>query len=680
MTLDPRFICSGDIESFFVDKLTALPLAAGVINFYVDGTNTPKSVYMLTGTPGTYAFVSIGDTMTLNSAGEYQYGGNPIVIYYFPYHCTVDGDPTTSTGVAELYSIAVFNSGGTQQSTRNAWPPLATNLTPSSNATDVINYIPNGQFLYYNAPNQVSAAFNDTNHTKNGLIIAQGGWTFQQTTGSTGSYTITFTQAPNGISGLLDFPINLVEVVCNTAGNETVHDLCISWPNVNTFSKQGGVNSFNLLFAANSVPNTTVNFGLYLTSYFGSSGSATVETLITTIPITHGFNYYNTIINFPDNSAKTVSAGSYVTLSLRTPSGQTCDVQFTDFALVQGSTALTNFPVMSDAQMLDEGIAGWMPIPDPGGMDLYLPLVLTPQGMTFDHSIVGQIIGKTETKANAVNNELLMDGSSFVFANYSSLGIPYARLGNYLLANSPGLTAPGGSAINAGGIPLYGTGANFVSIWLNSTAGKFDLNFNTSSGSNTVSDGTSGFTHTSADPLYVFTIPGVPTAGTYFTFTPAASGLVFNVWFTVNGAGTAPTAPTGANILVALVTADTIATTRLKIQNAINQYQFAILNTVGYFWRGLDPGGTVDPDVATRLANISYNGSQIITPSLGTYEGSQFTSHTHTLDGVNGVAQAPAFLSALGTSTAREANIPVGSSGGAETRPVNIALNWFIKY
>ncbi len=102
MALDPRFICTSDLEGYFDDKLTGLPLSAGYINFYIDGTNTPKSVYITTGSPPS-GFVPLGDTVTLNSTGNYQdNAGNNVVIYFFPYHCTVDGDPTTSTGELEL--------------------------------------------------------------------------------------------------------------------------------------------------------------------------------------------------------------------------------------------------------------------------------------------------------------------------------------------------------------------------------------------------------------------------------------------------------------------------------------------------------------------------------------------------------------------------------------------------
>ncbi len=206
---------------------------------------------------------------------------------------------------------------------------------------------------------------------------------------------------------------------------------------------------------------------------------------------------------------------------------------------------------------------------------------------------------------------------------------------------------------------------------------------NTASGSNAVNNQTSGFTHTAADPLYVFTVPGVPTATQYFSFTVATGGpLVYNVWFTVNGIGTAPTTPTGANILVKLVTADTVATTIQKIAKAVNGYQFQLIDLRGWFLRGLDPSATTDSDAATRTINgIADNANLWTGAFLGSLEAGAFASHTHPpLAGFSNFWEQKSGGNGFSGSGDASTAPTTGPIGGSETRPLNIACNFFIKY
>jgi hypothetical protein len=704
MALDSRFICSSDLQSIFLDKLDGEPLSAGVVTFYSDVNRTvKKAVYQLTGAGSTldpYAFSALTDPVTLNSIGGYQYNGNSIALYYFPFECTTDGDPTTASNVVELYYVTVENSGSQSQFSRGAWPPLASNIYPAGNSGNgVKNYIPNGQFLSHNDhPITTTNALVTT--TNDAYQIAQGGWTFQQTQGSTGVYTITFNSLISGIAGLTEFPAYAVVFTCVSHGNESQYDLSIQWPDVNVFSEtlnsvgRPTTNPFNLLFAAKSLTGATAEFELVMTRYFGTGGSLTLQAGIGTVTVGTDWEYHNMTVLIPDNSAYNVGDGSYFGLSLRGPAS-TFSCEFTNFAFTLGEAELTQFPIMTNDEMLSRGVAGWMPTPNPDGSDLYLPLVLTNQGMTFDHSIVGQIIGKTQIAA--VNNELLMDGSNYVRSAYSSIGIPYSRLSDYLITNSTSYTEGGGATIPANSIPLFGTGLNYVSVWDDVVAGDFILNFNTANGANAAVVATAsptGFTigALTTNNRITFTIPAKPAASTYFSFTPQASGLVFNVYFTVDGVGTAPATPTGANIEVAIVTADTIATVIPKIQAAIHKYRFCIVDARGYFWRGL---GGVDPNSATRAAQIFYNGSAVAAADLASGQADAYIAHTHiatsTIANVTSHspnANPPTYIAGtdvLANATSHPITTTVSDAGGTpagglETRPVNLSLNWYIKY
>lgn len=169
-------------------------------------------------------------------------------------------------------------------------------------------------------------------------------------------------------------------------------------------------------------------------------------------------------------------------------------------------------------------------------------------------------------------------------------------------------------------------------------------------------------------------ITTLPTAGTYFSFTAnPISTKVYNVWYQVAGTGTAPTAPSGANIQVTLTGTETAAQAVTATLKAIDAYQYAVPDFRGMFLRGFDPLGTYDFDVAQRWSTISgLSGA-----NLGTFEFDQFLQHAHQVNRNTNVA--------TGGGSPITAWVPgtgffVGLEGGSETRPVNAAVNFYINY
>lgn len=131
MTLDPKYVVTSDVDTFFVNKDTGLPLANGQLIFYRDSArNVPKAVYELSGTPPTYTYTSMGAVVTLSTTGtvEDSQGSNQ-VIYYRPYIL----DPVSGLDVLDLYYVVGQDENGVVQFTREAWP----NITPSSSTTPV---------------------------------------------------------------------------------------------------------------------------------------------------------------------------------------------------------------------------------------------------------------------------------------------------------------------------------------------------------------------------------------------------------------------------------------------------------------------------------------------------------------------------------------------------------------
>lgn len=93
----------------------------------------------------------------------------------------------------------------------------------------------------------------------------------------------------------------------------------------------------------------------------------------------------------------------------------------------------------------------------------------------------------------------------------------------------------------------------------------------------------------------------------------------------------------------------------------------------GRFLRGWDNGAGVDPDAATR----TDRGDTTTGDHVGTKQADAFEAHTHTkaVD-TNYGSQPGGDVHYLASSAA----VATGSTGGNETRPVNINIMWCIKY
>lgn len=614
MTLDPRFIVTSDLESLYVDNATGLPLASGVINFYSDINRTsPKSVYIITGSAPNYTYSSIGSQITLTAAGKPQYNNISVLPYYFPY----EGTPSNSSGEVELYYITIKNSAGVTQETRAPWPNF---VSDNNGGEEFENLIPNGQFLAHN--NNPPAAISE------GSIgikyIAQGGWQFRQTTGSTGVYAQTFITLPGSVGALLDIPRYALNFQCVSFGNETTHDLAITWADVNKFVSGNplGSQKFTFFFAAQSLDAGIHEFDVRLIHNFGTGGSPSPysDVSIGSFSINTSYAYYQLTVDFPSNAGMTIGTNNddYVGICLRSP-GSTCLVQFTDFAMQFGENTITSFPVQTNAQMLSNGVAGWMPTPNPDGSDLYLPLVLTPKGMTFDHSNIGKIYGSSYETLQI--GELACDGGQYDTLGYSSNGIPYSRLQAKFV-----------TGIN---IPLYGTGSQFVtcytigvdpdsqflriatntaglatvsadvsttmtvstlnagtagygvSAYTTGASGIFIINNITGVSLDSAIAGTSGFTVVQSEDnaatrstLFVTQIAAAGLAGKYFRF--SNTSIAYYVWFKVDGAGADPSGanPGRTGILVNLLsTYDSVNTGRV-IKEVLNGNQQTLITAI----------------------------------------------------------------------------------------------------
>lgn len=139
MSLNPLYIIASDLQEFFIDKDTGLPMANGTLTFFRDNSRTtPKTVYELTGTPPNYSYTALPNPLYLSSVGTVMdSGGNDVVIYYYPWD---------QFGNLDLYYVVCANAGSIEQFTRQGWPNITAENDTTQTSEAIENQIANPQF------------------------------------------------------------------------------------------------------------------------------------------------------------------------------------------------------------------------------------------------------------------------------------------------------------------------------------------------------------------------------------------------------------------------------------------------------------------------------------------------------------------------------------------------------
>jgi microcystin-dependent protein len=101
---------------------------------------------------------------------------------------------------------------------------------------------------------------------------------------------------------------------------------------------------------------------------------------------------------------------------------------------------------------------------------------------------------------------------------------------------------------------------------------------------------------------------------------------------------------------------------------------FNVPDMRGNFARGVDAGAGRDPDTTSRTAqNTGGNTGD----AVGSVQAGQFASHNHYTATAAGYGSAGGYVADASGPTAY--NTYTSSSGGNETRPINVYVNWIIK-
>jgi hypothetical protein len=143
MPIDPNLlIAAAVLQDYFVDKDTGLPLAAGVVTCYQDNSRTTlKNWYYQSGTPGNYTYITLPNPLTLSGVGTIQDGnGNDVIPFFYAY------DETSTVPILQPYYITVDDADGERQFTRENFPFVPNNPTPSNSVASNQNLITNSVF------------------------------------------------------------------------------------------------------------------------------------------------------------------------------------------------------------------------------------------------------------------------------------------------------------------------------------------------------------------------------------------------------------------------------------------------------------------------------------------------------------------------------------------------------
>ena len=556
--LDLRYIPSKYFQEAILDKTTGCPLAAGVVTFHKDIDRTPsglKPVFQLTGSPPNYTYTELPNPITLSSIGTFQDdSNNDIIPYFFPY----DDD-----GKLELYSATVVSAGSTPQFTREGFPNLG---VAEEDDEQVKNFIPNGQFLLHN--NIVADLNGDIEAgeiTSDVVDIAQGGWTFERTSGSSAKDFVLFDRIGSFVSNPSKSPRYSMRVKNESPSvSDTFKDVRVKFRDVNKFASE--TNPFTFAFQAKSNTGSSSLIEVKLIKNYGTGGTSQITTLLETINLTLSYEFYDIPIIFGINDGKTIGDDDddFIQLVISFPVSNVFDDSFDNFILLDGDKQIAIFPDTTDAEFIRDSLAGLPPVPDYEGKNLGLPVILGLQGFEYDASSIGDWVPKSHYDLGTY--ELWSDGNKYRVAAYSAVGVPYRRLYEKW------------AALSTIGLSQYGTGDDEMRIVKAPVA---DQSFTDETNDLTGTDDWQSFTAGNNDILRAIQIK---IAGT------APATIIVQIY---NGVGTTGLLRSQNDNYVPVVGVNTIYLTTPFIQNISAQYTLRIKSVSTLTWKGNTAGGYV---------------------------------------------------------------------------------------
>ena len=398
MALDTRLVPLSDIQGQFWDKLTDAPIGGGTIEFFSDlSRTTPKNVYVLTGSDAAWTYTSIGSTITLSSIGTLDDGaGNNIVPYLYPY-TGVPGDVVQ--GTLEYYYIVVKNSDAQAQFTVVGTPNVGETAVDPETTDELVNFIPNGQFLLNDSVGAISAVSTD---------VAYGGWRYIRSVENDSTDSVTFER----FDAPIDSPTNLptgnpryeLKAECTSVGTETYKYIEIRFDDVNRFSDPTQILSVFFTGINNASGNRDIEVNLR--KHYGAGGSVDENVSIGTVTLGQNYSSSSLSFAFNSNAGKTLGANDddYFSIQLILPHAALFDISVTDFVLYLGDVAITAYPFTPNPVPFGDGWVTDPTVPETNDLDSTLDNIWTSIG---DASVTDPTISAPNDLNTTLSNMFL---------------------------------------------------------------------------------------------------------------------------------------------------------------------------------------------------------------------------------------------------------------------------------
>jgi hypothetical protein len=308
MTLDPRYVLQQDIDSYFVDKLTGLPLAGGEVWFFHDNNrNSLKSVYQLTWAPPNYTYTPMSNPVILNAGGSYSSNGvNNVAIYYLPFDANDNID---------LYYVAVFKAGqgpmGVPQLTREAWPNTFAQAGGDVADNAPVNMLSNPEFADVNFDTAVPLVITIAGIVANQDYDIAPSWKLRVTT--TGAATITVSR--DNVTGTQKLANN-PSYILNVTGGANVSNILLVQRLYNDASIWSANSTNQFGYVASTLCTGPASSSVTMT-YSPSNGTAQQLMSVTNNTGTYK-SYTNTVQLIPGTNTDNSTTG-YVDIILTLP-------------------------------------------------------------------------------------------------------------------------------------------------------------------------------------------------------------------------------------------------------------------------------------------------------------------------------------------------------------------------
>lgn len=304
MALNTNFVVGINLNDYFVDKDTGLPLSGGTITFYHDNNRAVgKYAYMLSGSPPNYTYLQLPNPIFLSSSGTIIISDTNQAVYFYPYDNEMNLD---------LYYVVVRDADGNVQLVRQGWPNIAPQASPigaTSGETD--NQIINGQFheVLFNSDNGITYSW--TGSIVNRIFNPAPGW--ELIVSASGDGAIEVAQLP--LAGNLNvntnppYALTVLPEGSNISSirlRQTLYQNPSIWAN-------NFLSAFMLIASFDSI-NHTIQMN------YGTSVPDVPQTVLSGTTGTSGYNSIAGIVSIPAsmNTAQPPNSFTYIDLVLPT--------------------------------------------------------------------------------------------------------------------------------------------------------------------------------------------------------------------------------------------------------------------------------------------------------------------------------------------------------------------------